>query len=237
MSTFIPAFSPTDLAADLGSRGYARLPLLDPAACRELAALYDQAAGFRSRVVMQRHGYGSGEYKYLAYPLPGIVARLREALYPPLAAIANDWAARLGDAGRFPGDHETYLRRCHEAGQTRPTPLLLRYGQGDYNCLHQDLYGELVFPLQLTILLSEPGADFTGGEFLLVEQRPRRQSRGEAIALSQGEAVIFPVRHRPVHGARGAYRAILRHGVSTVHPGTRPACTRQTLGIIFHDAA
>ena len=225
------------LDADFSAQGYAVRQVLDTAACRDLAGLWDESALFRKRIVMQERAYGRGEYKYLAYPLPEIVFRLRQALYPALAAIANDWAVQLGDTSRFPDDHETYLRQCHAAGQTRPTPLLLRYGQGDYNCLHQDLYGELVFPLQLTILLSEPGADFTGGEFLLVEQQPRRQSRGEAIALAQGEAVIFPVRHRPVHGVRGAYRAILRHGVSTVHPGTRSACTRQTLGIIFHDAA
>ncbi len=225
------------LAADVAANGFARLAFLDAATCRELAALYDQPTGFRSRVVMQRHGYGSGEYKYLSYPLPDTVGRLRVLLYPPLAAIANEWAERLGETRRFPDELQDYLRQCHEAGQTRPTPLLLRYGNGDYNCLHQDLYGEFVFPLQLTILLSEPGTDFTGGEFLLVEQRPRRQSRGEAIALAQGEAVIFPVRHRPVQGARGAYRATMRHGVSTVRPGTRQACIRQTLGIIFHDAA
>lgn len=228
---------PLSLAADLAKYGHARLPLLDPAACRELAGLYDQPEAFRSRVVMQRHGFGSGEYKYLAYPLPEIVARLRGALYPPLAAIANDWAMQLGETpsgtdGRFPDRLDDYLGQCHAAGQTRPTPLLLRYGVGDYNCLHQDLYGELVFPLQLTILLSDPETDFTGGEFLLVEQRPRMQSRGEAIALAQGEAVIFPVRHRPVRGTRGVYRATMRHGVSRVRSGVR-----QTLGIIFHDAA
>jgi hypothetical protein len=226
------AIDPPSLAADLARHGHARLPLLDPAACRELAALYDRADAFRSRVVMQRHGFGSGEYKYFCHPLPDIVASLRTALYPPLAAIANDWAMQLGDANRFPDRLDAYLAECHAAGQTRPTPLLLRYGEGDYNCLHQDLYGELVFPLQLTILLSEPGADFTGGEFLLVEQRPRMQSRGEAVALAQGEAVIFPVRHRPVRGTRGVYRATMRHGVSRVRSGTR-----QTLGIIFHDAA
>ncbi len=220
------------LAASLAAHGHARLPLLNPATCHELAALYDKADLFRSRVVMQRHGFGSGEYKYLSYPLPAIVARLRAALYSPLAAIANDWAIQLGETGRFPDSHDAYLRQCHAAGQTKPTPLLLRYGEGDYNCLHQDLYGEWVFPLQLTILLSDPGRDFTGGEFLLVEQPPRRQSRGEAIALAQGEAVIFPVRHRPVRGTRGVYRVTLRHGVSRVRSGIR-----QTLGIIFHDAA
>lgn len=226
------AFDPVSLADDLARQGHARLPLLDPAVCRELAGLYDRPDAFRSRVVMQRHGFGSGEYKYLAYPLPGIVARLRDALYPPLAAVANDWALQLGDAARFPERLDEYLARCHAAGQTRPTPLMLRYGAGDYNCLHQDLYGELVFPLQLTILLSEPGVDFTGGEFLLVEQRPRMQSRGEVVALEQGEAVIFPVRHRPVRGTRGVYRVTMRHGVSRVRSGIR-----QTLGIIFHDAA
>lgn len=222
----------TVLAADLASLGYARVPLLSANECRELATLYDKADGFRSRVVMQRHGFGSGEYKYLSYPLPEIVARLRTALYPPLATIANDWGVRLGEDRRFPDRLEDYLAQCHAAGQTRPTPLLLRYGAGDYNCLHQDLYGDLVFPLQLTVLLSEPGVDFTGGEFLLVEQRPRMQSRGEAIALGQGEAVIFPVRHRPVSGTRGTYRVTMRHGVSRVRSGVR-----QTLGIIFHDAA
>lgn len=225
-----------DLAASLGTCGYARLPLLDPADCRELAALYDQEDAFRSRVIMQHHGYGRGDYKYLSYPLPDLVTRLRDALYPALAAIANDWAVQLGETRRFPDRHQDYLQLCHAAGQTRPTPLLLRYHEGDYNCLHQDLYGDLVFPLQLTILLSEPGIDFTGGEFLLIEQRPRRQSRGEAIALTLGEAVIFPVRHRPVRGTKGMFRATMRHGVSSVRPGTSRACIRQTLGIIFHDA-
>jgi hypothetical protein len=223
---------PASLAAHLAKTGHARLPLLDPAECRELAGLYDTGENFRSRVVMQRHGYGSGEYKYLSYPLPNLVAQLRNTLYPPLAAVANDWAMQLGDAQKFPDTHEAYLEKCHAAGQVKPTPLLLRYLEGDYNCLHQDLYGEMVFPLQLTVLLSEPGADFTGGEFLLVEQRPRMQSRGEAIALAQGEAVIFPVRHRPVRGTRGVYRVTVRHGVSRVRSGIR-----QTLGIIFHDAA
>ena len=228
---------PTALAADLARQGYARLPLLKPAECHDLAALYGQEAPFRSRVVMQRHGYGSGEYKYLTYPLPGLVADLRTALYPPLAAIANDWAVQLGEARRYPDELAAYLDQCHQAGQTKPTPLLLRYGAGDYNCLHQDLYGDLVFPLQLVVLLSEPGTDFTGGEFLLVEQRPRRQSRGEAITLAQGEGLIFPVHQRPVQGTRGVYRTALRHGVSTVRPGSRPVCVRQTLGVIFHDAA
>ena len=223
---------PASLAADLAKTGHARLPLLDPADCRELVGLYDTPENFRSRVIMQRHGYGSGEYKYLSYPLPDLIAQLRKTLYPPLAAIANDWAMQLGDPQKFPDTHEAYLGNCHAAGQVKPTPLLLRYAEGDYNCLHQDLYGELVFPLQLTVLLSEPGTDFTGGEFLLVEQRPRMQSRGEAIVLAQGEAVIFPVRHRPVRGVRGVYRVTVRHGVSRVRSGIR-----QTLGIIFHDAA
>jgi hypothetical protein len=221
------------IATALDARGYATIPgLIDAAACRELIALYDDPAAFRSRVVMQRHGFGSGEYKYLCYPLPERVAELRQALYPSLAAIANRWAKLLGDAAAYPGTHDAYLARCHAAGQTRPTPLILKYGPGDYNCLHQDLYGELVFPLQLTVLLSDPETAFTGGEFLLVEQRPRMQSRGEVVRLAQGEAVIFPVRLRPVHGTRGHYRVAMRHGVSRVHSGGR-----YTLGIIFHDAA
>ncbi|HLY57031.1 MAG TPA: 2OG-Fe(II) oxygenase [Stellaceae bacterium] len=220
------------IGAALDSEGCALSgPLLSPAACRRLAALYDDDTRFRSRIVMARHGYGSGEYKYFAYPLPEVVAALREALYPPLAIIANRWRAALGEAADYPADHAAYLDRCHAAGQTRPTPLLLRYGPGDYNCLHQDLYGEHVFPLQLTILLSAPDSDFTGGEFVLTEQRPRRQSRAEVVPLGQGEGVIFPVRHRPVEGARGAYRATMRHGVSRVRSGER-----FTLGIIFHDA-
>lgn len=220
------------IASDLATLGYARLKLLDPAACRTLAALYDRDTGFRSRVVMQRHNYGRGEYKYLAYPLPDQVAALRASLYPGLAAIANDWRAALGEDGRFPPTLDAFLAECHDAGQTRPTPLLLRYQKDDYNCLHQDLYGALVFPLQLTVLLSEPGVDFTGGEFVLVEQRPRAQSRPEVVPLTQGEAVIFPVHHRPVQGTRGMHRVNMRHGVSRILAGTR-----QTLGIIFHDAA
>ncbi len=219
--------------AALDARGYARIPgLLDAAKCRALAALYAQDDAFRSRVVMQRHNFGSGEYKYLRYPLPRTVAELREGVYPPLAAIANRWHERLGEAQRYPPALDRYLAQCHAAGQERPTPLILKYEAGDYNCLHQDLYGELIFPLQLTVLLSEPARDFTGGEFLLVEQRPRAQSRGEVVPLRQGDAVIFPVRHRPVEGARGAYRATMRHGVSRVLSGRR-----FTLGVIFHDAA
>jgi hypothetical protein len=225
--------APTDLATALDRDGYAVLPgLLNEAACRDLIALYDDRERFRSRVVMARHGYGSGEYKYLAYPLPRLVAELRQALYPRLASVANTWQQQLGLKANFPDTLDRYLTTCHAAGQQRPTPLILKYGPGDYNCLHQDLYGELVFPLQATVLLSRPGEDFAGGEFLLVEQRPRRQSKGEVVPLSQGDAVIFPVNHRPVAGTRGYYRATMRHGVSRLQSGSR-----FTLGVIFHDAA
>lgn len=211
--------------------GYAILPgLLDKPACQRIAALYEQEEPFRSRVVMARHGFGQGEYKYFAYDLPACVARLRTALYPPLAAVANAWAPALG-LGRFPQRHADYLAMCHAAGQTRPTPLLLRYGVGDYNCLHQDLYGSLVFPVQVAVLLSAPQEDFEGGEFVLVEQRPRRQSRAEVVPLRQGDAVAFAVNTRPARGARGTYRVAMRHGVSRVRRGTR-----FTLGLIFHDA-
>lgn len=218
--------------AALDAQGFATLPLLEAAECRELAALYARDDAFRSRVVMQRHAFGRGEYKYLRYPLPPLVQALRTALYPRLAPIANRWRAALGEAEALPPRLDEFLARCHDAGQPRPTPLLLRYQADDYNCLHQDLYGPLVFPLQLTVLLSEPGRDFAGGEFLLVEQRPRAQSRGEVVALRQGEAVIFPVHHRPVRGTRGFYRVNLRHGVSRVRDGLR-----MTLGVIFHDAS
>ena len=219
--------------ADLDAFGCAVLPaLLDADACAAYAAGYGDEAQFRSRVVMERHGFGRGEYRYYAYPLPPGIAGLRTALYPPLARIANRWQGALGLPGRYPDNHAAYLARCHAAGQTRPTPLLLQYGPRDYNCLHQDLYGEHVFPLQVAILLARPGSDFTGGEFVLTEQRPRMQSRVEVVPLGQGDAVIFPVHTRPVNGTRGVYRVNMRHGVSRVRSGQR-----HTLGIIFHDAA
>ena len=205
--------------------------LLTPDECEKLAAAYPDDSQFRSRIVMSRHGFGRGEYKYFAYPLPGVIASLREALYPPLAQIANRWNEALGDRLRYPDEHSAFLNRCHKAGQNRPTPLLLQYGEGDYNCLHQDIYGEHVFPHQVAILLSAPGRDFTGGEFVLTEQRPRMQSRAEVAPLRQGDGVIFPVHHRPVQGTRGVYKVNLRHGVSRVRSGHR-----HTLGIIFHDA-
>jgi uncharacterized protein len=227
----IAAIDPAELAASLDERGYVTLPaLLDAAQCRALAALYADEAAFRSRVVMQRHGFGRGEYKYLRYPLPAAVEELRHALYPLLAPVANRWREALREDGRFPARLGDFLAECHAAGQTRPTPLILKYAAGDYNCLHQDLYGALVFPLQLTILLSDP-AEFSGGEFLLVEQRPRMQSKGEVVPLRQGEAVVFAVHHRPVRGTRGFYRVNQRHGVSRLRSGERA-----TLGIIFHDA-
>lgn len=217
----------------LAERGHVVVPrLIAPANCRALAASWAEEGRFRSRVVMQRHGFGQGEYQYFAYPLPETVERLRQTLYPGLAAVANRWAEQLGQKHRFPATLPAWLRQCHAGGQRRPTPLLLRYGAGDYNCLHRDLYGDLVFPLQATILLGEPDRDFTGGEFMLVEQRPRQQSRGEVVPLRQGDAVVFAVNERPVKGARGFYRSAMRHGVSTVRSGER-----FTLGIIFHDAA
>jgi hypothetical protein len=228
-----PATDWTAAADSLDARGYAVIgPLLDPEVCRALAARYGEDDAFRSHIVMQRHAFGRGEYKYFRYPLPEAVEGLRHALYPQLVPIANRWRVALKEEGRFPPTLAAYLRECHAAGQRRPTPLLLKYGADDYNCLHQDLYGPLVFPLQLTVLLSAPGEDFTGGEFLLVEQRPRMQSKAEIVPLRQGEAVIFAVHHRPVQGTRGTYRVNLRHGVSRVRSGRR-----FTLGIIFHDAA
>ena len=205
--------------------------LLRRSECDELARLYDESGFYRSRVVMSRHGFGRGEYRYYDYPLPKLIDELRAAAYARLAPIANRWNERLGVAVRYPATLAEFTRRCHEAGQRRPTPLILRYGEGDYNCLHQDLYGEQVFPLQLAVLLSKPGRDFTGGEFVMTEQRPRMQSRCEVVPLGQGDAVIFAVNGRPVQGARGGYQVRLRHGVSRLRSGRRHA-----LGVIFHDA-
>ena len=220
------------IAAELDGQGWALLAhLLTPATCREIAGLYQAGGRFRSKVVMARHGFGRGEYQYFAYPLPDLVSTLRGALYPRLAPIANRWNQAMGLDVRFPADHAIFLARCHAAGQTRPTPLLLQYGPGDYNCMHQDLYGEHVFPLQVAILLSEPGEDFEGGEFVLTEQRPRMQSRPSVVPLRRGDAVVFAVNQRPVQGGRGVYRTVLRHGVSLIRSGCR-----HTLGIIFHDA-
>ena len=222
----------TRIGDDLAAHGCAVTgPLLSEQQCAALAALYAQEESFRSRVIMARHGFGRGEYKYFAYPLPELVANLRTALYPPLAAIANRWNELLGVDLRYPSAHAAYLTRCKQAGQAKPTPLLLQYGEGDFNCLHQDIYGEHVFPLQATVLLSQPGKDFTGGEFVLTEQRPRMQSRAEVVPLRQGEGVIFPVHHRLVQGTKGIYRVNMRHGVSRLRSGRR-----HTLGVIFHDA-
>ena len=221
------------LASELDANGTALLPaLLSGSQCAALAASYARAALFRSRIVMAQHGFGRGEYQYFAYPLPETVAQLRSALYPPLARIANRWHEALELTTRFPEEHADFLERCHRAGQTRPTPLLLRYTSDDYNCLHQDLHGEEVFPLQLTVLLSAPQTDFRGGEFVVTEQRPRAQSRVEVVPLGLGDAVVFASRHRPGQGARGVHRLTMRHGVSRVRDGER-----FTLGIVFHDAA
>ena len=218
---------------ELDQVGNAVLPtLLSADECDALAELYPEEEPFRSRIVMARHGFGRGEYKYFRYPLPEPVASLRTALYPHLAPIATRWNDALGFGVRYPATHEEFLARCHAAGQSRPTPLLLRYGAGDYNCLHQDVYGEHVFPLQVAILLSEPGRDFTGGEFVMTEQRPRMQSRAEVVPLRKGDGVVFTVRNRPVQGTRGVYRVNLRHGVSRIRSGVR-----HVVGIIFHDAS
>lgn len=233
MSVRIPSIDWSTVRDPLDAQGWAVLPRLLPAAqCVQLAALYARDDGFRSRIVMARHGFGRGEYRYFSYPLPAIVQALRTALYPALVPIANRWNERLGDAVRFPPALDEFLARCHAAGQRQPTPLLLQYGQDDYNCLHQDLYGEHVFPLQLAVLLSVPGVDFEGGEFVMTEQRPRMQSRAHVVPLAQGDAVLFGVHCRPVRGTRGDYRVKLRHGVSALRGGQR-----HTLGIIFHDAA
>ena len=228
----VAAFDWQAVAGDLDAGGCAVLPnLLAPDECAALAALYADEGHFRSHVIMARHGFGKGEYRYFRYPLPDPIADMRTALYARLAPIANEWNARMGLAERYPPDHAAFLRQCHEAGQARPTPLLLQYGPGDFNCLHQDLYGALAFPIQVAILLSQPDEDFTGGEFVLTEQRPRMQSRVEVVPLRRGDAVAFAVHNRPVRGTKGAYRVNLRHGVSRVRSGRR-----HTLGIIFHDA-
>jgi hypothetical protein len=220
-------------SADLDAQGWTIFPrLLSAQECDAIVDLYDDEKRFRSQVIMARHGYGRGEYKYFAYPLPALVEGLRTALYSRLAPVANRWHEAMGLDVRFPSDHAAFIDRCHAAGQTRPTPLLLQYGKNDYNCLHQDLYGEHVFPLQVAILLKDPGQDFEGGEFVLTEQRPRMQSRAEVVPLRKGDAVVFAVNSRPVQGTRGSYRVNLRHGVSTLRAGHR-----HTLGIIFHDAA
>lgn len=221
------------VSRDLDAQGWTVLPkLLSAKECNAIAGLYDKGGGFRSHVIMARHGFGRGEYKYFAYPLPPLAEELRTALYPHLVPIANRWHETMKFNARFPAEHAAFIKRCHAAGQTRPTPLLLQYGQGDYNCLHQDLYGEHVFPLQVAILLSKPGEEFDGGEFVLTEQRPRMQSRAVVVPLKEGDAVVFAVNSRPVQGTRGPYRVKFRHGVSMLRSGHR-----HTLGIIFHDSA
>src|SRR3954462_8220228 len=221
------------ITGELDTQGCALLKgLLTPDQCRAVAALYPHDANFRSRIVMGRHGFGRGEYKYFSYPRPDLIAQLRPTIYAHLQGVANRWNEAMGIDIRSPAEHAAFLKRCHEAGQARPTPLLLQYEAGDFNCLHQDLYGEHVFPLQVTILLSAPGEDFTGGEFVLIEQRPRMQSRAEVVPLGKGDAVVFAVASRPQKGTRGDYRVALRHGVSRLHSGHR-----HTLGVIFHDAA
>ena len=221
------------VTVDLDAQGWAVLPgLIGDEESGGIAGMYDGGQGFRSHVVMARHGFGQGEYRYFAYPLPSLVQELRAGLYPRLVPIANRWHERLGNDARFPAEHAAFLERCHAAGQARPTPLLLQYGAGDYNCLHQDLYGEHVFPLQVATLLSQPGEDFEGGEFVMTEQRPRMQTRASVVPLNKGDAVLFAVNSRPVRGGRGDYQVKLRHGVSKLRAGRR-----HTLGIIFHDAA
>jgi hypothetical protein len=228
----VEAIDWTSVSTHLDGHGWAMFPkLLTAGECKAIAGLYGDDRRFRSHVVMARHGFGRGEYKYFAYPLPDIIAQLRAALYPRLAPMANRWNASMGIDVRYPDAHAEFIDRCHKAGQTRPTPLLLQYGADDYNCLHQDLYGEHVFPLQVAVLLSEPGEAFTGGEFVLTEQRPRMQSRVEVVPLRRGDAVVFAVHNRPVQGTRGTYRVNLRHGVSRVRTGHR-----HTAGVIFHDA-
>lgn len=228
----VAAYDWQTVITDLDTYGCAVLSkLLSPDECRTIAALYSGESHFRSHVHMARHGFGKGEYRYFKYPLPALIDSLRTALYARLAQVANEWNIRMGLDERYPDDHESFLRRCHDAGQTRPTPLLLRYVPGDFNCLHQDLYGALAFPIQVAILLSRPEEDFTGGEFVLTEQRPRMQSRAEVVPLRQGDAVAFAVHNRPMRGVKRTYRVNLRHGVSRVRSGLR-----HTVGIIFHDA-
>ncbi len=232
VATRVDTYDWKALAGELDGFGCAVIPrLLTPEECDEISRLYPEECHFRSHVVMARHGFGKGEYRYFSYPLPELLGGLRTALYPRLAGIANGWNERMGIEERYPNEHAAFLMQCHDAGQKRPTPLLLQYKPGDFNCLHQDLYGELAFPIQVAILLSEPGRDFTGGEFVLTEQRPRMQSRVEVVPLRQGDAVAFAVHNRPVRGAKGSYRVNLRHGVSRVRSGMR-----HTVGIIFHDA-
>jgi hypothetical protein len=228
----VSAFDWQSLTTQLSGFGNAVIDgLLTPEECRRIAALYPHEERFRSHIHMARHGFGKGEYRYFSYPLPELISGLRTALYPRLAVVANAWNERMGVDLRYPEKHGEFLKQCHDAGQTRPTPLLLQYVPGDFNCLHQDLYGDLAFPLQVAILLSEPGKDFTGGEFVLTEQRPRMQSRAEVVPLKQGDAVVFAVHNRPVQGTKGNYRVNLRHGVSRLRSGKR-----HTVGIIFHDA-
>ena len=230
--TRVGAYDWQALSSELDAYGCAIVSnLLSGEECRIIAALYSDERHFRSHVHMARHGFGKGEYRYFKYPLPDLLDDLRTALYPRLAGVANEWNVRMGIDERYPDDHASFLTRCHAAGQTRPTPLLLQYVAGDFNCLHQDLYGDLAFPIQVAVLLSEPGTDFTGGEFVLTEQRPRMQSRAEVVPLRQGDAVAFAVHNRPVRGSKGNYRVNLRHGVSRVRSGLR-----HTVGIIFHDA-
>jgi uncharacterized protein len=228
----VSAFDWQNMTTQLDGFGNAVIDgLLTPEECRRIAALYPDEEHFRSHIHMARHGFGKGEYRYFKYPLPELISGLRTALYPRLAVVANAWNERMGVELRYPEKHAEFLKQCHDAGQTRPTPLLLQYVPGDFNCLHQDLYGDLAFPLQVAILLSEPGKDFTGGEFVLTEQRPRMQSRAEVVPLKQGDAVVFAVHNRPVQGTKGNYRVNLRHGVSRLRSGKR-----HTVGIIFHDA-
>jgi hypothetical protein len=232
VNTRVDGYDWTSIVAHLDAHGWATVPkLLTATEAAAIASLYDDARRFRSHVVMARHGFGRGEYKYFAYPLPDMVADLRTALYPRLVPVANRWSESMGVEVRYPDAHADFLERCHDSGQTRPTPLLLQYGEGDFNALHQDVYGEHVFPLQAAILLSEPQEDFTGGEFVLTEQRPRMQSRVEVVPLERGDGVVWAVRNRPVQGARGIYRVNKRHGVSRLRSGHR-----HTLGVIFHDA-